>query len=87
MNQGGTADKYFYSSLTECIILSGAFFIFLFDSDNKRLSFYKEVNTMLLTKRWRQVNGAEQQKSKHNKESKTFYLSGGNYYETGKNSL
>ena len=41
---------------------------------------------MLLTKRWRQPDDAESIKKLNNK-SKTFYLSGGNYYETGKNSL
>ena len=42
---------------------------------------------MLLTKRWRQSNDAEATKPIFKKTTKTFYLSGGNNYETGKNTL
>ena len=42
---------------------------------------------MLLTKRWRQSNDANATKSPTQQTTKTFYLSGGYYYETGKNTL
>ena len=42
---------------------------------------------MLLTKRWRQSNDADATKPHTQQTTNTFYLSGGNYYETGKNTL
>lgn len=42
---------------------------------------------MLLTKRWRKPNDVETVKPIIKKNQKTFYLSGGYYYETEKNTL
>ena len=61
MNQGGTADRLhlqsnvLYSSLTESIFLSRAFSVLtpLTVISQRSFSFLQEVDTMLLTKRWR----------------------------------
>lgn len=63
MNQGGTADKCFYSSLTEFLFLSGAF-LFCTKHPGQEppgkpadgaecVRKDREVLYMLLTKRWR----------------------------------
>lgn len=43
VNQGGTAGKMFYSSLTDCIFLSRAFFCleYSFDGTGSRSIFYR----------------------------------------------
>ena len=56
MNQGGTADKCFYSSLTECISLSRTFLFYetpLTEIEVQRSLFFVSGGCdMLYTKRW-----------------------------------
>lgn len=55
VNQGGTADKDFYSSLTESIFLSRAFLSYKApltrDINPRSFSYFGEINKMM-TKRW-----------------------------------
>ena len=69
MNQGGTADKVFYSSLTESIFLPRAFLFYnSFDSEeSKEFFLFTGGYNMLLKKRlWRSERRIENLNQDHN---------------------